>query len=184
LDINKAIPTEEWVERGKQGDSRAFTELYHRYAKELYNSIFRIVQHTGEAEDLLQESFVVAFQQLHQFEQRSSFGAWIKRIAINKAISSLRKKKIRFEELAPDPSLKEEEGIDEATFILKVEAVKKAIASLPEGYRTVVNLYLFDQLPQEEIGELLGISHNTVRTQYHRAKAKIWKTLKEEGHYA
>ncbi|MFX5510209.1 sigma factor, partial [Acinetobacter baumannii] len=87
--------TEEWVERGKKGDSRAFTELYHRYAKELYNSIFRIVQHTGEAEDLLQESFVIACQQINQFEQRSSFGAWIKRIAINKAISSLRKKKIR-----------------------------------------------------------------------------------------
>jgi RNA polymerase sigma factor (sigma-70 family) len=184
LERGKVIPTEEWVERGKKGDSQAFTELYHRYAKELYNSIFRIVQHTGEAEDLLQESFVIAFQQINQFEQRSSFGAWIKRIAINKAISSLRKKKIRFEELALDPSLQDDEAIDEAGFELKVEAVKKAINALPEGYRTVVNLYLFEQLPQEEIGVLLGISHNTVRTQYHRAKAKIWKTLKEEGHYA
>ncbi|MFX5207089.1 sigma-70 family RNA polymerase sigma factor, partial [Acinetobacter baumannii] len=86
-------------------------------------------------------------------------------------------------ELALDPSLQDDEAIDEAGFELKVEAVKKAINALPEGYRTVVNLYLFEQLPQEEIGVLLGISHNTVRTQYHRAKAKIWKTLKEEGHY-
>ncbi|MEL4419664.1 RNA polymerase sigma factor, partial [Shewanella algae] len=89
------------------------------------------------------ESFVIAFQQINQFEQRSSFGAWIKRIAINKAISSLRKKKIRFEELALDPSLQDDEAIDEAGFELKVEAVKKAINALPERYRTVVNLYLF-----------------------------------------
>lgn len=184
LEIYSTIRTDEWVEKCKQGDSRAFTELYHLHARELYNSIYRIVQHTGEAEDLLQDSFVVAFQSIQQFEYRSSFGAWIKRIAINKAITALRKRKIQFKELSFDAETPQEEGIDEVGFELQVESVKAAIAALPEGYRTVVNLYLFDNIPQEEIGTILGISHNTVRTQYHRAKARIMKTIKEGADHA
>lgn len=181
MEQRQTIHYDELVERCKRGDSSAFTALYHRHAKELYNSIYRIVGHTAEAEDLLQDSFVVAFQQIQQFEYRSHFGAWIKRIAINKAISVLRKKKVRFTEttLSHDPAA--EEPIDEADFALKVADVQKAIAQLPEGYRTIVQLYLIEGIPQEEISTLLGISYSTVRTQYHRAKASIWKTLKQGG---
>ncbi len=81
------------VNKCKRGDPSGYTELYHRYAKEIYNTIYRLVNHTAEAEDLLQESFVAAFQAIGSFENTGGFRAWIKRIAINKSISWLRKRK-------------------------------------------------------------------------------------------
>ncbi len=170
------------MERCKRGDASGYTELYNRYAKEVYNSIYRLVNHTGEAEDLLQEAFLAAFQAIGGFEHTGGFRAWVKRIAINKAISWLRKKKVRLVELEVGGiRVEEEEGIDEEAFAFTVEEVKKAIEALPEGYRTIVQLYLVENIPQAEIGAMLGLAHNTVRIQYHRAKQRILKTLKEGG---
>lgn len=170
------------VERCKRGDTSGYTGLYNRHAKEVYNTIYRLVNHTGEAEDLLQETFLAAFQAIGGFEHTGGFRAWIKRIAINKSISALRKKKVRLVELEVGGiKVDEEEAIDEEDFSFKVEEVKKAIEMLPEGYRTIVQLYLVENIPQAEIGNMLGLAHNTVRIQYHRAKQRIMRTLKEGG---
>lgn len=170
------------IEKCKRGDASGYTELYNRYAKEVYNTIYRLVRHTAEAEDLLQETFVSAFQSIDRFEHTGGFRAWIKRIAINKSISWMRRQKIRMVELETSGAVvPEEEAIDEKAFVMRVEEVRKAIDALPEGYRTVVQLYLFENIPQEEIGQLLGLAHNTVRIQYHRAKQKILQNLKQGG---
>jgi RNA polymerase sigma factor (sigma-70 family) len=181
MQAGKTEVSDELVERSRQGDNEAFGALYHRHSRELYNTICRLVGHTAEAEDLLQESFITAYQALSKLDHQASFGAWIKRIAINKSITLLRRRKARFVELDPERDPAEEEGVDEMEFELKVEEIKKAINKLPEGYRTVVNLYLIEDIPQEEIAGMLGISYNTVRTQYHRAKARIWESLKKGG---
>ena len=68
-------------------------------------------------------------------------------------------------------------------FECRVEDVKRSIEALPDGYRTILNLYLFEKMNQEEIAALLGISHATVRTQYHRAKKKILSQLKDKSYY-
>jgi RNA polymerase sigma factor (sigma-70 family) len=183
VEESQIIHFDELVERCKRGDSSAFTALYHRHAKEIYNSIHRLVSHTGESEDLLQESFVAAFQQIGKFEYRNTFAAWIKRIALNKAISHLRKKNIVLGEIEQLKDTGEGESCDEEEFSFRVEAVKNAIAQLPNGYRTVVLLHLIEGLSQEEVAKMMGISHNTVRTQYHRAKASLLKTLKKGGEY-
>lgn len=80
-----------------------------------------------------------------------------------------------------DSYLKQEESIDESEFVFKVDEVKKAIQQLPESNRAIVQLYLFENIPQEEIAQILGISYNNVRIQYHRSKQKILKSLKEGG---
>ena len=176
------IQRDDVVERCKSGDTSAFAQLYHQYSKEVYNTIFRIVPHTGEAEDLLQEVFVSAFQAIGKFENTGGFRAWIKRIAINQSISWIRKQKLRMVELDDTKSaFPEEESIDEAQFSFKVEEVKKAIDGLPDMYRTIVQLYLLENIPQEEIATMLGISYNNVRIQYHRAKQKILKSLAKGG---
>lgn len=173
---------EKLIDRCKKGDSSAFTTLYHLYSKEVYNTICRFVPHTGEAEDILQDVFVSAYNAIYRFEHTGGFRAWVKRIAVNHSITWIRKQKIRFTELEENEiGIKEEERIDESEFIFKVEEVKKAIEALPDSYRTIVQLYLIENIPQEEIAQMLGISHNNVRTQYHRAKHKILKTLKEGG---
>lgn len=183
LNTAAEISNHELVTLCRRGDASAYTALYNKFSKEVYNTIVRIVQHTGEAEDLLQEVFVAVFQSMDNFQEHSNFGAWIKRIAINRSISLLRKRKVSFQEMdmLNPADLKDEDSIDENDFAFKVQEVMRAINELPDGYRTVVQLYLVENIPQEEIGRILGISHNTVRTQYHRAKQKILFSLKEGG---
>lgn len=162
-----------------------FTELYERYARRIYNSIYRIVSHTAEAEDILQESFLTAFKEIGKLSGVLSFEAWVKRVAINKSISHLRKKKIEFAEIdsADIEAEKEYDVLENEKFESQVDDVRKSIDNLPQGYKTIVCLYLFENIPQEEIGAMLGISHNTVRTQYHRAKKKILLSLKDKMYY-
>ncbi len=162
-----------------------FTELYERYARRIYNSIHRIVSHTAEAEDILQESFLTAFKEIGKLSGVVSFEAWVKRVAINKSISHLRKKKIEFSDVEPiELEAEKEYDIQEnERFESKVEDVRQSIENLPLGYKTIVCLYLFENIPQEEIGAMLGISHNTVRTQYHRAKKKVLLSLKDKIYY-
>jgi RNA polymerase sigma factor (sigma-70 family) len=185
LEIKESIAYDAILDQCKRGISSAYTAMYRIHAKELYNTIYRIVQHSAEAEDVLQDTFVAAFNGIEQFQQKSSFAAWIKRIAINQSISVLRKRKIRFVETEMEVlgETVDETPIDEAAFEFKVEAVKEAIEKLSPGYRTVVQLYLFDRIPQEEIAQMLGITNSTVRTQYHRAKQQVLMNLKKSGIY-
>lgn len=162
-----------------------YTELYRKYARRIYNSIHRIVSHTAEAEDILQETFVTVFNDLGRLSNVINFEAWVKRIAINRAISHIRKKKIEFTDLGfTEFEAEKEYSTDENDiFESKVEDVRNCIEQLPPGYKTIVSLYLFEQIPQEEIATMLGISHNTVRTQYHRAKKKIISSLKDKAYH-
>jgi RNA polymerase sigma-70 factor (ECF subfamily) len=178
------VKQEDLIERCRRGDPAAYTALYNQYSYEVYNTILRLVSHTAEAEDLLQESFVAAFEGIKGFKNTGGFRAWIKRIAINKSIDRIRKKKLRFVELENERmlSLEDEENIDEAAFAYTIEAVNGAIEALPDGYRTVFNLYVVEGIPQAEIAEMLGLENTAVRTQYHRAKHKILTMLREGGY--
>lgn len=177
------IAYDELVERCKHGDNLGYSQLYQKYAKAMFNTALRIVNNVGDAEDVLQESFVDAFRHLDDFRYKSTFGAWLKRIVINKSITLLRKKKMQLIDIETTQVADrgDSDSVDETTFQYKVDEVRKAIQQLPDGYRAVVSLYLLEEIPQEEIGVMLGISHNTVRTQYHRAKQKLVNILKEGG---
>ena len=168
------------MERCKQGDRRSYGELYDKYAKAMYNTSLRIVNHTADAEDVLQESFCDAFGAIDSFGYKSTFGAWLKRIVINKSINQLRKRKMDLIDIDKTNvgNLQEEDGPDELGIQLKVEDIKKAVGLLPNGYRTVLTLYLFEGYDQEEIAEILQVSHATVRTQYMRAKKKLLQYIK------
>jgi RNA polymerase sigma factor (sigma-70 family) len=181
LELTEPILRDELVERAKQGDSRSFAELYQKYAKAMYNTSLRIVNHTGDAEDVLQEAFTDAFRSLDDFHYKSTFGAWLKRIVINKSINQLRKRKMDLVDIETTQvgHLPEEESLDEKDIQMKVEDIKRAVKLLPNGYRTVLTLYLFEGYDQEEIADILRVSHATVRTQYMRAKAKLLVILKQ-----
>jgi RNA polymerase sigma factor (sigma-70 family) len=180
LELTEPILHDELVERCKRGDSRAFETIYQKYAKAMYNTSLRIVNHTGDAEDVMQEAFTDAFRSLEDFHYKSTFGAWLKRIVINKSINQLRKRKMDLIDIEKTNigNLPEEDGLDEQEMQLKVEDIKKAVALLPNGYRTVLTLYLFEGYDQEEIAEILQVSHATVRTQYMRAKKKLLQYIK------
>lgn len=174
-DINKE---EALITRCKRGDPAAYTELYNEHARAVYNTILRLVKHSAEAEDILQESFVAAFQGIGHFTQTAGFRAWVKRIAINKSIDCIRKRKISFVKLEADwVPVAEEEMINEATFQFTMDAIESAIELLPDNYRTIFNLYVIENIPQADIAQMLGLENTTVRVQYHRAKQKLLSIL-------
>lgn len=182
MELTASVYYDELVARCKEGDAQGYERLYRQYAKAMYNTSLRIVNNPADAEDVLQESFVAAFK-LDQFDYSSTFGAWLKRIVINKSIDLLRKRKWQVIHLEDSPlELMDEETIaDEEHLQLKVEAIKKAVAALPDGYRTVISLSLFEGYDNDEIAGILNITESTVRTQYHRARQKLLHTLKKGG---
>lgn len=183
LELTATFIRDELVERCKVGDARSYEALYRQYAKAMYNTSLRIVNNTADAEDVLQEAFTDAFRSLEDFNYRSTFGAWLKRIVINKSINTLRKRKVHLEEIEETEAqaLPAEEPVDERTIRLQVDGIRKTVQQLPDGYRAVLSLYLLEGYDHEEISEILGISHNTVRTQYIRAKQRLLNILKQEG---
>ena len=133
-----------------------------------------------DAEDMLQESFTEAFRNLRSFRYESTFGAWIKKIVINRCINQLRKgKKLLFTDEFEDMHNEDEEYAD-IDIQADVKKVFKSIEKLPDGYRLVFTLYLLEGYDHGEIAGILGISESTSKTQYLRAKTKIREQLAEE----
>ena len=167
----------------KQGSKKACYELYRLYSKAMLNIAFRIVGNIGEAEDVLQEAFLDAFNKLKDFRQETTFGLWLKQIVVNRSINLLRKRKLELIELEGDhlENIPEEENEDEDEVQYQVAMVKEAMKHLPDGYRVVLSLYLLEGYDHEEISQILNISENTSRTQFLRAKRKLMEILKRKG---
>jgi RNA polymerase sigma factor (sigma-70 family) len=181
LQLAASIYREDIIDRCLIGDRRAFEELYRQYCRGMFSTCYRIINHHTEAEDVLQESFMDAFRNIASFNRESSFGAWLKQIVINKSINHLKKKRLALVDLeqAPVLNIYEEPEVSEAEVVYKVNEVKEAIQQLPDGYRTVLSLYLLEGYDHEEIAAILGVSFSTTRTQYIRAKNKLLQLLKK-----
>jgi RNA polymerase sigma factor (sigma-70 family) len=167
----------------KQGSKKACYELYKLYSKAMLNVAFRIVGNIGEAEDVLQEAFLDAFNRVKDFRQETTFGLWLKQIVVHRSINLLRKRKMDFVDLDGEQldNIADEEDDDNEDTIYKVALIKEAMKELPEGYRVVLSLYLLEGYDHEEIGQILNISENTSRTQFLRAKRKLAEILKKKG---
>ncbi len=166
------------VQRCLEGDHTAYRHLYERYSRAMFNTCLRIVNSRHDAEDILQEAFTDAFQQLSQFEKRSTFGAWLKQIVVFKSINFLKKKKINFLEIDGTADRAEEANAEDTWYT--VEMIRELIGELPDGYRTVLSLYLFEGYSHDLIAESLGLAPSTVRTQYMRARQKLLQLLKKK----
>ncbi|PYF75721.1 RNA polymerase sigma-70 factor (ECF subfamily) [Pedobacter nutrimenti] len=167
------------VQDCRQGSRKAQFELYKLYAKAMYNVSLRILSHVAEAEDVLQEAFLEAFNRIADFRGDTTFGLWLKQIVINKSINYLRKRKVEFVS-TDEVDVVEEEETDEEDMQLQVEEIRKAIQQLPDGYRVVISLYLLEGYDHEEIAHILKISEVTSRTQYRRAKLKLQSLMATE----
>lgn len=147
----------------------------------MYNTSLRIVNDSMEAEDIMQESFLSAFENIETYGAKVSFGAWLKRIVVNNSIDTLKKKKVQFETIDHRAlNIEEENEVRSGDDInVNINMVREAINQLPDGYRVVLSLYLLEGYDHEEIGEILGISDSTSRSQYTRAKQKLLEQLKK-----
>ena len=167
----------------KQGSKKASYELYRLYSKAMLNVAFRIVGNIAEAEDVLQEAFLDAFNKLKDFRQDTTFGLWLKQIVVNRSINLLRKRRLELIELEGDhlENIPDEEPESDEDVQYQVALVKEGMKQLPDGYRVVLSLYLLEGYDHEEIGQILNITENTSRTQFLRAKRKLMEILKRKG---
>jgi RNA polymerase sigma-70 factor (ECF subfamily) len=165
----------------KKGDHKAQFQIYKLYYKAMYNSSLRIVNNPMEAEDIMQESFLSAFESIGTYSGTVSFGAWLKKIVQNRSLDFLRKKsKMIFEDIE---SFRVTEDISDDSLNMNAEAesrvykVMEIIKNLPEKCREILSLYLFEGYDHEEIAEILSISGSTSRSQFSRAKQKLIKEI-------
>jgi len=166
-----------------KGDQKAQFQIYKLYYKAMYNTSLRIVNDTMEAEDIMQESFLSAFEKIDTYSGNVSFGAWLKKIVVNRSLDALNKHKAIFEDIDSHIGIRDESGdetIRNEEVDLRVEEVKEAIERLPDGYRIILSLYLLEGYDHDEIAEILSINSSTSRSQLSRAKQKLISELKQK----
>jgi RNA polymerase sigma-70 factor (ECF subfamily) len=168
------------VERIRKKDQRAMSQLYQMYVEELSSVCYRYVPDEDDAKDVLQNSFVKIFTTISALDYRGedSFKAWMKRIVANEALGYLkqRKKLVFVEYNAASQDSVDDEPQPER---LSPDELHKLISELPDGYRMVVNLYVFEGYSHKQIAELLSISERTSASQFYHAKRLLAKSIKD-----
>ncbi|MEZ4856651.1 MAG: RNA polymerase sigma factor [Gelidibacter sp.] len=167
------------IEKCRQNNRVAQMQLYHQYCDGMYAVAMRFVKDSLEAEDIVQEAFIKAFAKLHQYKAEVTFGAWLKRIVINKSIDLLKSKKHTMLQL-DEVHLKVVDDTDDdwlADDQLTVDDVKAAIEQLPEKYKYVVMLFLIEGYDHQEIAQILNITEIASRTQLSRGRLKLQELL-------
>ncbi|MGB0390999.1 MAG: RNA polymerase sigma factor [Salibacteraceae bacterium] len=165
--------------RAGSGDNEAQFELYELYYKAMYTTANGIVKDNMLAEELMQNGFMTAFTKMDKWHQKSSFGAWLKRVVINECLDYLNKRKL---DTVSMENMQIAEPVDEVLNEpdYNVAEVKLAMNNLAQGYRTILSLYLFEGYDHEEISEILKISSSTSRSQYLRAKKKLIEQINKK----
>lgn len=173
----------ELIEACRKNDRKAQMKLYNKYCDAMYYVAFRFLKNSFEAEEAMQESFIQAFIKLHQFTGEVTFGAWLKRIVINKSIDMLKAKKLNVTAINEQTlGMVEEDNNWNINDEITIDQVKNEIEELPERYKYAVMLFLIEGYDHDEISEILGISSVSSRTLVHRGKKKLQQKLKHIYH--
>ncbi len=179
---------EEWIRNAKQGDLTAFRKVYDQYARRVLNFIYRMMNSSEEAEDLMQETFVAVYRSLPSLKDDTRFEPWLFRIARNLVYQRYRSKQpetvsidAQDEDGQPPLQLKDtRKNPDEAFQAEELEAVvQKVILQLPEKYREVFVLSALQKLSYQEISEIVGRSLPSVKTDIHRARLEVRQHVKD-----
>lgn len=160
------------------GDRRMQEELYQRFSPRMYGVCLRYAGNTEEAEDILQEGFVKVFKKLDSYRGDGSFEGWIRRIFVNTAIEHFRRKRYL------QPVTEKEENTLEGNYLsvlddLAERDILALVQQLSPGYRTVFNMYVVEGYTHKEIGDIMGISEGTSKSQLSRAKIILQDLVKK-----
>ncbi|NUN99533.1 MAG: RNA polymerase sigma factor [Saprospiraceae bacterium] len=172
-------PEQLLLQQCQKGQLNAQRDLYERYKSVLFAVCIRYARDHAEAEDLLQETFIVIFRDIRQFRQEGSLEGWLRKVTIRVALTQLKKKYPTrfaqpFESLPPDFAVSVPSDSD-----LNEEAILGLLQQMPEGYRTVFNLHCVEEYSYEEIAQTIGVAESTVRSQYVRARRFLRKLVEK-----
>ncbi len=172
-----------------KGDQDAFAELVELYKDKVFQICYRMLGNRHEAEDIAQEAFLRAYVNIESFNQNRKFSTWLFRIATNLCIDRIRKKKpdyfldaevagteglTMYSQVAADVQLPE----DEVENMELQETIQEEISKLPEKYRSVIVLKYIEELPLQEISDILDLPLGTVKTRVHRGREALRKQLR------
>ncbi len=162
-----------------EGDPRAQRELFEMYAPKMMGVCLRYMKDQAQAEDVLQDGFVKVFTKLDKYTGNGSLEGWVRRIMVNTSLDHLRKtNKFNANVSMDDVSYKVESDADALSDLME-EDLLKLIREMPDGYKTVFNMFAIEGYSHKEISVKLGISENTSKSQYSRAKAYLRTKLEE-----
>ncbi|MDF1694325.1 MAG: sigma-70 family RNA polymerase sigma factor [Saprospiraceae bacterium] len=177
--MNTTIKILNLITECKNGNRLAHRQLYNMYKVKMFTLCMRYMSCKQDAEDMLQEGWVKVFRELHSYDtKKGTFYGWIRRIFVNTNLEFLRKKRLKFDDLndqSPDRSLAYEMDVFAQ---MGLQEVVNLLQSLPNGYRSVFNLYVIEGYTHREIGEILKISPNTSKTQLMKAKQLMQSKVK------
>ena len=172
----------------RDGDRRAFEELVNLYKDKIFHLSYRILGNVQEAEDIVQETFLRVFRNLHRYDENQKFSTWIYRIATNQCIDRIRKRKHNY---SLDAEIMDGEGSDWYSMLPAYEEtpeskllvaetkqeIQKAIYALPAKYKTVIILRYLHDLSLQEISEVTEMPITTIKTRVHRGREYLRKYL-------
>lgn len=167
---------DQYIRKCVDNDREAQLKVYQLFSPVLYGLCLKYMRNEDDAKDVFQEAFVIAFQKMGQYKFEGSFEGWIKRIFINKLLETLKKKKkgVLFLDVF-DTDIADEDEIELAP--VEQEKLLEYIQELPDQYRMVFNLYVFEKMKHKEIATLLGISEGTSKSNLNRAKSILKKKI-------
>lgn len=172
---------EEIINLCKKNNSQAQEALYNTYAKVLLRICCRYIQDRDDAEDVLQDSFIKIFLNIDKFKNEGSFEGWMKRITVNTSLHFLKEKqKVKFESADNLYIIDDNENEEKIDDEVKAEYILECLHELPDGYRTIFNLFLIEGFSHKEIAEKLGIKESTSRSQYTKARRFLIELINEK----
>jgi len=175
---NHNTPESDLISGCIEGNRRMQEELYRRFSPRMYAVCLRYASSSEEAEDILQEGFIKIFKKLGSYRGDGSFEGWIRRIFVNTAIEHFRRRRYL------QPVTEKEENTIEGKFLsvldeLGEKDILELVRQLSPGYRTVFNMYVVEGYTHKEIGDMLGISEGTSKSQLSRAKVILQDMVKK-----
>lgn len=169
----------------KKQDRSAQKELYELYAPKMMAICLRYCGDRDTANDLLHDGFVKVFTQIKNFEEKGSFEGWMRKVFVNICVANYRKEKQKyaiFDSATDVETLEIEKESDDDSFDIKDisrKEILQLINELPDGYRTVFNLIIFENMSHKEVSNMLGITENASRSQYYRARVSLQNKVQE-----
>jgi RNA polymerase sigma factor (sigma-70 family) len=163
-----------------KGNSKAQKVLFDKFAPKMLSVCLRYIKNVDEAEDILQDGFVKVFQNIVDFKLEGSLEGWIRRIIVNSSLDQLRRnKKFQFDSSMDDVGYKIS-MVDHQFDKMQVDELQRMIQELPDGYRVVFNMYAIEGYSHKEIATNLGVTENTSKSQYSRARAHLRSQIEKE----
>jgi RNA polymerase sigma factor (sigma-70 family) len=179
----------ELVNQCLEGSKLAQKKLYDTFSKQMLGVCYRYADDRDSAYDMFQDGFIKVFDKLHMYNGKGPLGAWIRRTIVNNMLDEIRKQKrmalkesiFQADYKALNDDWEDEFEFEEEVDEISHERVLEMVQSLPAGYRTVFNLYAIENYSHKEIGEMLGVTESTSKTQYRKAKGHLKKMIEKES---